>query len=82
MNKYGRAGKPKEETAQKKKNGTKQTFRIFQAIFSGVFALGLSSMAGDLTGAWNLPFSSFSITTTMFGFIGMVICEIFARNIE
>lgn len=46
------------------------TFRIFQAIFFGIFALGISMGLGDYGHAIRLPFSQFSITTTVFGLIG------------
>jgi len=55
-------------------------FRVFQAIFFGILALGLSLMAGDLSEAINLPFSSFSLTTTIFGGIGALITGILANN--
>jgi len=54
-------------------------FRVFQAIFWGIFALGVSSMSGDGSKAINLPFSSFSITTTLFGLIGALLCGHFAK---
>lgn len=54
--------------------------RIMQAIFIGVFTLGLSMMGGDLATELKLPFSSFSLTTTMFGMMGYLICEWFTRK--
>lgn len=56
------------------------TFRIFQAIFLGIFALGLSSVVGDISKAISIPVSAFSITTTLFGLIGAIITGIFANK--
>ena len=49
------------------------TFRIFQAVFFGIFALGISSLVGDIGGYMKIPISAFSITTTIFGLIGAMI---------
>ena len=46
------------------------TFRVFQAIFFGMFALGISMILGEITNAIQLPISNFSMTTTAFGLIG------------
>jgi hypothetical protein len=56
------------------------TFRVLQALCMGVFALGLSMGLGDLAKYYALPFSSISITTTVFGFIGSMITGIFANK--
>lgn len=56
--------------------------RGIQAIMLGIFALGLSMMLGDICGAINIPISSFSLTTTMFGAMGSILCEFFARKAE
>ena len=58
------------------------TFRIFQAIFFGVFALGLSMMSGDITTATHIPISALSITTTIFGLLGAIITGILAKQSE
>lgn len=58
------------------------TFRVFQAIFWGMFALGISMIGGDTTAYAKLPFSSFSITTTIFGFIGALLSGHFAKVSE
>jgi len=58
------------------------TFRVFQAICLGVFAMGLSMMAGDYTDFVQFPISALSITTTIFGLLGAVITEIFARQAD
>ena len=49
------------------------TFRVFQAIFFGVLALGVSSIAGDFSTYIASPVSTFSIMTTIFGLIGSMI---------
>ena len=56
--------------------------RVGQAICLGVFTLGISMMAGDLVGTIKLPVSALSLTTTLFGGIGAIICEMFARKAE
>lgn len=56
------------------------TFRVFQAIFFGMFALGVSMILGDLTKAIELPISNFSMTTTAFGLIGARFGEMCARH--
>ena len=69
-----------EERASKRK--LKVTFRVFQAIFLGIFALGVSSIFGDLIGFADLPIKSFSATTTIFGLIGSLVCGIMAKSSE
>jgi hypothetical protein len=49
------------------------TFRVFQSLFFGLFALGISLIFGDISKAVEFPVSSFSITTTIFGIIGAII---------
>jgi len=56
------------------------TFRVFQAFFLGIFALGISLIAGDLTEYAKIPISSFALTTTCFGGLGTIITEILARQ--
>jgi hypothetical protein len=65
----------KEQTKIEKdeKKNLVVTFRVFQSIFLGLFALGISLMFGDITNAIEFPISSFSITTTIFGIIGALI---------
>jgi hypothetical protein len=58
------------------------TFRIFQAICLGIFALGLSMIAGDILGYVKSPISSFSMTTTIFGGLGAIISGILAKQSE
>lgn len=56
------------------------TFRVFQAIFLGIFALGISSISGHVSVAVGVPTSSVSITTTIFGLIGSIITGILANK--
>lgn len=58
------------------------TFRIFQAIFFGMFALGISIGLGDYGNFVKLPFSQISITTTTFGLIGAIITGVLSKNAE
>ena len=60
----------KEQAKEDKSRKLRVTFRIFQAIFFGMFALGISMILGDITKAIELPISNFSMTTTAFGLIG------------
>ena len=70
-----------EKENQKDKNRNAQvTFRIFQAIFFGILALGISSMFGDVSSYMKSPISTFSITTTIFGLIGSIITGILANK--
>lgn len=68
-----------EKTERKNKNA-QVTFRVFQAIFLGIFALGISSMSGDVSSYMNIPISAFSISTTIFGLIGTVASGILANK--
>lgn len=63
----------KEESKEPKNRNAQITFRIFQAIFFGILALGVSSMFGDVSGAMHIPLSTFSVTTTIFGLIGSIV---------
>ncbi len=65
-----------------KKGSFVRNIRIGQAIFLGVFTLGLSMMGGDLSEALHIPVSALSLTTTLFGAMGALVCEIFARKAE
>jgi uncharacterized protein YacL len=71
-----------EKKEERKNKNLVVTFRIFQAICFGLFALGLSLMAGDWMGAIESPISSMSMATTIFGLIGAIITEILAKNCE
>ena len=64
------------------KQGIALKIRVAQAISAGIFTFGLAGMTGDMTGSLGLPISSFSITTTLFGMMGMLVCDIFARKFE
>ena len=54
--------------------------RAFQAISLGVFALGLSMIAGDYTSYVESFISNLSITTTLFGGFGAIITQILIKN--
>jgi hypothetical protein len=71
-----------KETEQKETKNRNMivTFRIFQAVFFGMLALGISSMFGDVSSYMKSPFSTFSITTTVFGLIGAIITGRLAKN--
>lgn len=56
--------------------------RCAQALCMGIFTLGLSMMVGDVSGAVKFPVSAMSITTTLFGGMGTIICEFYARWLE
>ena len=58
------------------------TFRIFQAIFLGLFALGLSMIWGDYSNFVKSPISQLSIVTTVFGLIGSIITGILSKQSE
>ena len=74
----------KEETMKKKFDSKDlvRNVRIAQALMLGVFVLGISMMTGDYADSVDSPFSTLSITTTLFGFAGTIVCEIFARRAE
>lgn len=74
--------KMEKDKIENKENNKKLivTFRVFQAIFFGIFALGLSSVAGDLSSFAKSPISTFSITTTIFGLIGSMMTGILANK--
>ena len=56
------------------------TFRVFQAICLGIFAMGLSMIAGDIAGFVKSPISAMSMTTTIFGGMGALITGILAEQ--
>ena len=58
------------------------TFRIFQAIFFGVFALGISMTLGDYTTFIKSPISQISIILTVFGLIGAGITGMLSKQAE
>jgi len=72
----------KELKQEKDKKSRVVTFRVFQAIFFGMIALGLSLMSGDYTTYVKSPISSISITTTIFGIIGSIITGILSKSCE
>ena len=71
----------KQETQKQDKNRSLRiTFRVFQSIFLGIFALGISSMFGDVSNYAGIPISSFSITTSIFGLIGALMTGTLANK--
>ena len=67
---------------RKKSKSLVITFRIFQALFLGLFALGISMCIGDYSEFVKIPISNFSLTTTIFGGIGALITGILAKTCE
>jgi len=54
--------------------------RLVQAVFMGVLLLGASLMIGEYAEIVSVPFSELSVSTTVYGFLGMVACEYVARR--
>jgi hypothetical protein len=71
----------KKEKSQDFRKGL-ANIRKVQAIFLGIFTLGLSMTAGDYGTFVKSPVSTLSITTTLFGFMGSLVCEFMARKAE
>jgi len=69
--------KLKDELEEKK--NVVVAIRSTQALCLGIFTLGLAMATGDVSSAYHFPVSALSITTTLFGGMGTIICEIFAR---
>ena len=63
-----------------KLNTVQKVAKTCQAICFGVLALGVSLMASDMAGVYELPFSNISITTTTFGVLGVIITEIMCKQ--
>ena len=63
----------KEQIVEQKNRNAQVTFRVFQAIFFGILALGISSLFGDVSKYAEFPISTFSVTTTVFGIMGSII---------
>ncbi|MFA6089600.1 MAG: hypothetical protein WC755_07080 [Candidatus Woesearchaeota archaeon] len=74
--------KATEKVHERKNKSLIVTFRVLQSLCFGVFALGLSFMAGDYTAFIKTPFSTMAITTTIFGLMGSVITGIMAKQCE
>ena len=70
----------KMENKTKENRNAVITFRVFQAIFFGILALGISSMGGDISKVINIPISMFSVTTTVFGLLGAIITGTLANK--
>ena len=57
--------------------------RVIQSIFFAVFILGVSLMTGDyIPTVTNIPISSVNISITLYGLLGMISCEFFARRLS
>lgn len=69
----------KEKKSEVNKPNWNVRFRMLQFFFLAIFTLGISSMTGEYGAAANWPFSVFSIDSMLFGLIGVVISEVFAR---
>ena len=54
--------------------------KLFQMVFLGIFILGISMMFGEGSATTSSPFSSLSITTTIFGAAGAFLSELSART--
>jgi len=65
-----------------KNKGIVVTFRIFQAIFFGVFALGVSMALGDYSAYIKSPIGQLSIVLTIFGMIGAGITGMLSKQAE
>jgi len=71
----------------KKTEGSGQTdlvliIRVIQSLLFGVFILGISMAFGDYMPIMHLPISPMSATTTLYGALGMIVCEYLARRFE
>ena len=77
-------GEDKEKSEQPR-NLTKDAVviaRVIQSIFFAVFILGVALMAGDyIPTVANIPISSMNISITLYGLLGMISCEFFARRL-
>ena len=56
--------------------------RVFSILFLAIFVLGVSMMLGEGSTDIHVPFSSLSITTTVFGLMGFALSELTARRAE
>lgn len=71
-----------KENLERKNKSIYVTFRIFQAIFLGVFALGISSGLGDYFKFVGFPIGTFAIITSIFGLMGSVLTGYLAKQSE
>ena len=71
-----------EKITERKNKNVTITFRVFQALCFGIFALGLSLIAGDYTTFIQSPISAMSIGTTIFGLLGAITCGYAANRAE
>jgi len=56
--------------------------RVIQSLLFGVFILGISMSVGDYMPIMHLPISPMSASTTIYGALGMIVCEYLARRFE
>ena len=71
----------KTEKEEHKYPLVKLIIRIIQAIFIGCSALGLSLMLGDITPLYVAVISPMSVSTTVYGLLGALVCEIAERKV-
>lgn len=71
-----------EKKDEHENKGIVVTFRIFQAIFFGIFALGVSMAFGDYLAYINSPIGQLSVVLIVFGAIGAVITGILSKQSE
>ena len=71
-----------DKTDEHKNKNVVVTFRIFQAIFFGVFALGVSMALGDYSIYIESPISQLSIVLTVFGLMGVAITGMLSKQSE
>jgi len=67
---------------EKQNKGIIITFKVFQAVFFGVSALGVSMLFGDYIKSIQSPFSIISVTMTVFGIIGVIITGVLSKSAE
>jgi hypothetical protein len=63
-------------------NDLKTKLRLVQGITMGITTLGAASMLSDMSVATGMPFSPFSLTTTVFGIGGSLVCELMVRRLS
>ena len=61
-------------------NSIQKSMKMFQAIFFGVLAYGISTASSDVSKYFGIPISSVSITCMVFGILGAIITELVCRS--
>ena len=64
-----------------KTNKSLNIIRFVQAVFAGIFTLGVAFLFGDYTEMKKSWISSIAITCLVFGFAGVAISEFMARKL-